>query len=231
MIVASLLLILVAITLLVLGLASGSSMLLVGSIVASLLAAVALVAGARQAAAARSTSADPDGGLAPDSYPGLADPGSRWDAAVGPHGGVGGAEPPHPPPPAHPAPPASSPHPAASAASPIARQSTGPVGDYSAAEPGDPVESASGTAAAADGDPPDEPAAEEMAGPDAERLSQVDADVVVVDGRPRYHRADCVHLLARQGEPLPVREALELGFTPCSLCEPNRILLAQAGRV
>ncbi|MFV2019753.1 hypothetical protein [Micromonospora sp. LOL_023] len=227
MIVASLLLILVAVTLLVLGLASGSSMLLVGSIVASLLAAVALVAGARQAAAARSASLDPDGGVAPETYPGLADPDSRWHVAVGPHGGVGGAEPPHQAPPAHPAPSASSPHPAA----PIARQSTGPVGDLSAAEPDDPVESASGATAAADGDPPDEPAAEEMAGPDVERLSQVDADVVVVDGRPRYHRADCVHLLARQGEPLPVREALELGFTPCSLCEPNRVLLAQAGRV
>ncbi|MBY8872763.1 hypothetical protein K7640_13055 [Micromonospora sp. PLK6-60] len=54
MIVASLLLILVAVGFLVLGLAGGSSTLLVVSIAASLLAAVALVVGARQAVAARS---------------------------------------------------------------------------------------------------------------------------------------------------------------------------------
>ncbi|MFI6269024.1 hypothetical protein [Micromonospora zamorensis] len=58
MIVASLLLILVAVVLLVLGLASGSSFMLIISIAASLLAAVALVVGARQAAANRAT-ADP----------------------------------------------------------------------------------------------------------------------------------------------------------------------------
>ncbi|MBX6358358.1 MAG: hypothetical protein IRZ05_21215, partial [Micromonosporaceae bacterium] len=53
MIVTSVLLILVAVTLLVLGLVSGASELLVASIAASLLAAIALVIGARQAAAAR----------------------------------------------------------------------------------------------------------------------------------------------------------------------------------
>ncbi|MEU0548052.1 hypothetical protein [Micromonospora sp. NPDC005979] len=58
MIVASLLLILVAVVLLVFGLAGGSSTLLTISIAASLLAAVALVVGARQAAANRA-SADP----------------------------------------------------------------------------------------------------------------------------------------------------------------------------
>ncbi|MGN9775650.1 hypothetical protein ACTMS0_07715 [Micromonospora sp. H33] len=55
MIVASLLLILLAVVLLVIGLAGGSSVLLIISIAASLLAAVALVAGARQVAAARAT--------------------------------------------------------------------------------------------------------------------------------------------------------------------------------
>src|SRR5690242_15260412 len=53
MIPASLLLILVAVGLLVLGLTSGSSGMLIGSIVSSLLAAVALVVGARQNAMAR----------------------------------------------------------------------------------------------------------------------------------------------------------------------------------
>ncbi len=55
MIFASILLILVAVVLLVAGLAGGASPLLIASIAASLLAAVALVAGARQAAANRAT--------------------------------------------------------------------------------------------------------------------------------------------------------------------------------
>jgi hypothetical protein len=56
-------------------------------------------------------------------------------------------------------------------------------------------------------------------------------DVLVIDGRPRYHLAGCVHLLGRDSEPLPVGEAVELGFTPCSLCEPDSALLADARRV
>ncbi|TDC79053.1 hypothetical protein E1193_19750 [Micromonospora sp. KC606] len=55
MLVASLLLILVAVALLVLGLADGSSALLVSSIAVSLLAAVALVVAARQVAVTRAT--------------------------------------------------------------------------------------------------------------------------------------------------------------------------------
>jgi hypothetical protein len=55
-------------------------------------------------------------------------------------------------------------------------------------------------------------------------------DVLVVDGRPRYHLAGCVHLLGREIERLPVSEAVELGFTPCGLCEPDTALLAEARR-
>ena len=44
--------------------------------------------------------------------------------------------------------------------------------------------------------------------------------VVVVDGRPRYHLAGCPHLVGREPEPLPVAEAVELGFTPCAHCAP-----------
>src|SRR5919107_3620300 len=61
MIPVSVLLILVAVTLLVLGLAGGSSTLLFGSIVASLLAAVALVIGARQSGFQRRAAMAPDG--------------------------------------------------------------------------------------------------------------------------------------------------------------------------
>jgi hypothetical protein len=232
-IVASLLLILVAVMLLVLGLAGGSSLLLVGSIVESLLAAVALVVGARQAAAARSTGPVSDGAIAPDSQrlagfgpggepvdtfgaagaghdPAAAD--HRWDASVS-----SGADP----------------EPAVSypTAPPVVTQPAGPVDEFVDPGRGGPGSGFVSQAGAVDEDPPDEPAAEEMSDSDAVRLTRVEADVVVVDGRPRYHRTDCVHLLSRQSEPLPVREALELGFTPCSLCEPNRTLLAQTGRV
>lgn len=231
MIVASLLLILVAVMLLVLGLAGGSSLLLVGSIVASLLAAVALVVGARQAAAARSTGPASDGAVGPDGQrlagfgPGVgpvdlfggagagpdpATPDHRWGTTV-PAGVDADATVSHP------------------TAAPVVTQPAAPADEFVAAGAGG---STSGfVTGAADDDPPDEPAAEETSDADAIRLNQVEADVVVVDGRPRYHRTDCVHLLSRQSESLPVREALELGFTPCSLCEPNRTLLAQTGRV
>ena len=46
-----------------------------------------------------------------------------------------------------------------------------------------------------------------------------------------YHLRGCVHLLGRENEPLPVGEAIELGFTPCSVCEPNSAILAAARRV
>jgi hypothetical protein len=82
-----------------------------------------------------------------------------------------------------------------------------------------------------DDDPPDEPAAQIVAPADAARVARMSAQVLVIDGRPRYHQAGCVHLLGRESEALPVSEAVELGFTPCSLCEPDSALLADARRV
>jgi clumping factor A len=58
----------------------------------------------------------------------------------------------------------------------------------------------------------------------------MEADVVVVDGRPRYHMADCDHLAGRLSEPLPVREAVELGFSPCGRCRPVDRLVGQTAR-
>src|SRR5262249_55491429 len=43
-------------------------------------------------------------------------------------------------------------------------------------------------------DPPGEPPQEEVSAPDALRVAGLDVDVQVVDGRPRYHLADCPHL-------------------------------------
>lgn len=81
-----------------------------------------------------------------------------------------------------------------------------------------------------DEDPPDEPSAQVVAPSVASQVAMLDTDVLVVDGRPRYHVANCVHLLGRASEPIPVGEALELGFTPCGLCEPDHALLADARR-
>jgi hypothetical protein len=66
-----------------------------------------------------------------------------------------------------------------------------------------------------DEDPEDEPAAAHTTAP----LPQRGADTVwVVDGRPRYHLGSCSFLSGRQPEPIPLDQAVEDGFTPCSLC-------------
>jgi hypothetical protein len=82
-----------------------------------------------------------------------------------------------------------------------------------------------------DEDPPDEPSAQIVSPAQAGRVAMLTVDVLVVDGRPRYHIAGCVHLLGRESEPIPVGEAVELGFSPCGLCEPDSRLLADARRV
>jgi hypothetical protein len=205
----SLLLILVAVVAFGLGLVQGSNALLVGSIAASLLAAILVVLGARQAAAVRATRSE-----------------EALDEAIEPV-----------------------------AAEPVAarpresgrRRAEGTVYGRSAGEAAtdvlveeerEPV-SIPGQGGSRhieldleedpdDDDPPDEPAAQLVSPADAERVSRMSAEVLVIDGRPRYHQAGCVHLLGRESEPLPVSEAVELGFTPCSLCEPDSALLAEA---
>lgn len=70
---------------------------------------------------------------------------------------------------------------------------------------------------AADGEPPEEqpdPAA-------AELVATLPDEVVVIDEQPRYHLTDCRALVAKPVIPLPVREAVELGFTPCGWCTPD----------
>ena len=79
-----------------------------------------------------------------------------------------------------------------------------------------------------DDDPADEPLPQAVSPADAVRVARMDAEVLVVDGRPRYHVADCPHLVDRLTEPLPVNEAVELGFTPCGLCRPVDRLVAAA---
>lgn len=259
MIVGSLLLILAAVALLGLGLAQSSSAFLVGSIAASLLAAVALVVGARRAVAARTTvsnaaydslgvkgprpsrgetrTAPADPAMESGRRRAAEDSGYGQDAAARPAGQEAAARP--------------------------AGQDTGagPAGQDTAARPAT-AKSSVGTLpeddeldqdvvpdqsvsdergrvsvefdidqAADDDDPTDEPAAQIVAPADAAQVARMSATVLVIDGRPRYHLAGCVHLLGRESESLPISEAVELGFTPCSLCEPDSTLLADARRV
>jgi hypothetical protein len=53
---------------------------------------------------------------------------------------------------------------------------------------------------------------------------------MVVDGRPRYHLRDCLHLLGRPGERLSAAEAIASGFTACGQCQPATTLLATVGQ-
>jgi len=46
-------------------------------------------------------------------------------------------------------------------------------------------------------------------------------DVWVIDGRPRYHLESCAIIQGQDAEPIPLAQATEDGFMPCSLCEPN----------
>jgi hypothetical protein len=80
-------------------------------------------------------------------------------------------------------------------------------------------------------EPADEPVAQQVSAADAARVARMNDEVLVIDGRPRYHLANCVRLLGRESEPLPEHEAVELGFTPCGLCKPVSALLAEAPRV
>lgn len=247
MIVGSLLLILVAVMLLVLGLASGSSGLLISSIGVSLLAAVALVVGARQAAGSRGAAGfgsdeqfAGDGARVDDGDEGVAPPRRRrpptstrmapTDSRLAGTGRGTAADPFYEAGPVLTDP--------LGGPAPIRIDRSGAdedVDDIGRRQPADGSEMP-GSGPAGRGEPGDDavPADE----PEAQLVSEADAvmvaglvdDVYVVDGRPRYHLADCPHLHDRESEPVPVGEAVELGFTPCGRCEPDSVLLSDARR-
>ncbi|WP_308163780.1 MULTISPECIES: hypothetical protein [unclassified Micromonospora] len=75
----------------------------------------------------------------------------------------------------------------------------------------------------------DDPPAEFLSTGEVARLVRLPGEVVVIDGRPRFHLPGCPHLVGREDEPLPVAEAVALGFTPCAHCAAATILLAEAG--
>ncbi|MEU9511198.1 hypothetical protein [Micromonospora sp. NPDC048169] len=228
MVAASILLILVAVVLLIAGLAGGSSLLLIVSIAASLLSAVAFVAFARQAAAARATAGRETGPRlrTPHTVPSPDEPVSpvpHHTSTVG-AGGPGWRQPPGSPvtEPDDPPPPAaySPPFDAGPDEEPAPYSPPGPR------VPEAPRPTSPAPGEAFDGDPP----AEFLSSGEVARLVRLPADVLVVDGHPRFHLPDCPHLVGRDDEPLPVAEAVGLGFTPCAHCAAATTLLAEAPR-
>lgn len=270
MIVGSLLLIVVAVGLLVVGLLQGSDALLVASIGASLLAAVALIVGGRQAAAARSARTRTGRQVPSERYDPLAshlgadeldltgdsgEYGRRPErqavgagARTGTTYGAGaslGTRPAAPDETAMTAPVRDEPE--AHAAIPQQGDSDhgryeqypadyDPSGGYDSSAHHD-ASAAHDSSVDYDSsadyddeydeeDPADEPPIQQSSAADLARVATLDTEVLVIDGRPRYHVPSCPHLLGRESEPLPAHEAVELGFTPCGACAPNDVLLS-----
>ncbi len=88
-----------------------------------------------------------------------------------------------------------------------------PVASDQSAEAGDDVEAGEG-----------EPGEEDTDAADLLVVYELNDEVLVVDEHPRYHLTRCTWLDHERGERLPVREARELGFTPCVRCRPDAAL-------
>jgi hypothetical protein len=73
----------------------------------------------------------------------------------------------------------------------------------------------------------EEPPEEHSDGAVGQLVAGLEDEVVVVDEQPRYHTAVCRGVAAKPVIPLPVREAVELGFTPCGWCNPVAALGAR----
>lgn len=78
-----------------------------------------------------------------------------------------------------------------------------------------------------DEEPQDEAPAERLSPSDLALLATMPDEVHVIDGRPRFHSADCPVLPLYEHESLPVSEAVELGFTPCADCAAGSGLLTR----
>jgi len=64
---------------------------------------------------------------------------------------------------------------------------------------------------------PEEEAVDDTA---REAVAGLDDEVLVIDEEPLFHLGRCSYLYGREVIPLPVSEAVELGFTGCSWCTP-----------
>jgi len=101
--------------------------------------------------------------------------------------------------------------------------------------PGEPVEAAAAADGASgaqavppvQGGPPPEPD-EERTSPAAEAIvATLSEEVAVIDEQPRFHLLSCRLLAGNDTIPLPAKEAVEYGFTPCAVCSPVRTLAAR----
>lgn len=105
-------------------------------------------------------------------------------------------------------------------------EGSGAAGLLSDARPGGPADELAPTDPPPDTEPPVEP--DEVRLDDVEELhTAVGAVVLVVPGRPRYHLAGCRYLSGRQPEECSPVDARERGFTPCGVCRPDAALVAE----
>jgi hypothetical protein len=230
--VVVLLLLVAGLGLLVLGLITGSTPLVVGSIAASLLAAMAIVRyRGRQPASGVGASSGPAG-----SPPAVAPQDGRDGAALRtaerapalasvPVEAARVAVPPahaaaEPAGPAQPEDVAST-HRGGTHTDPAGTHTDPAVADTDTdPDTGTGTDTDPGTEGVADADPA-------AADTDPPLRSRGDEPVWVVDGRPRYHLPGCAFLIGRGPEPVPLRQAVEDGFTPCGLCDPDTGLAAR----
>jgi ABC-type nickel/cobalt efflux system permease component RcnA len=65
-------------------------------------------------------------------------------------------------------------------------------------------------------------ASQRAAGPQvAPSSDEASHQVWVQDGRPRYHRQDCDIISGQESQSIPLGQAAQDGFIPCSLCAPE----------
>lgn len=119
-----------------------------------------------------------------------------------------------------------------SAAEPAAEQAAEQVAGASAAGATD-EQAPNGSVTGSGHDEDAEPDEEDTDAADHLLVWEMKDEVLVVDEHPRYHVSGCEWPDSARTEGLPVREARELGFTPCALCRPDRTLARRhrAGRV
>lgn len=202
------LLLVVALVLLVVGLSTGSSAFLLGSVAVSVLAVFAVVRARQQRDARKAQAA----ALKAEAARVAADKQSLAEArAAGPSQQPAGqpavAESPDVQPPALPEQPVAT-EPAVHPAAAVPLQ------------PAVPSERAVAPELAV----PSEPLA--AAGTTAPLDTHGNRSVWVLDGHPLYHLPVCASLAGLGPVAVPLRQAVEDGFTPCARCDPDTVLAA-----
>lgn len=76
--------------------------------------------------------------------------------------------------------------------------------------------------------PPADPVEERSDPAEAAIVAELDDEVLVIDEHPRYHVTGCRELDGTESIPLPAKEAVEYGFTPCGMCTPVHTLATRS---